>query len=613
MDEFVEQFLIESRELVELASADLLALEENPGDTDHLESAFRAFHTLKGSAAIVDFDAMVSTTHAVEDLLARVRRGQVSVSRELVSECLAFLNILSGWLDAMAVDGQVPQSASADAEAFLANFGQRGATGEAVAPSVTEVMGPARALLAAQLDLLREQAGAPTGYVLSAGAVAANVLFALGLASEAAAIRQLAGEAGASGNAQALGQAIATALGASQEAVAKESSARVLRVDVGRVDDIVRLTGELTIAKNAVGHAARLARDESDPKLVAAMLRDQHATLDRLIGELQRSVLSIRVLPLRFVFQRFPRLIRDTAETLGKAVKVEITGEDTEADKVIVENLFEPLLHTLRNALDHGIESSDERAATGKPAVATLRLSAMRSGDQVIVEVADDGRGIDLQNVRLIALERGLVEETALADMGDEGILNLIFAPGFSTAKTVSDLSGRGVGMNAVRSSVEKLGGTVRVQTVLDQGTKVTLRLPFSILMTRVMTVRVGDQTFGIPFENIIETARVARENISAVGAARAFVLRDRTVPVIDLGANLGAGFTSAGGPEAKLVVVSLAGRLASVEVDALGERLDVMLRPPEGLLAGIPGISGTSLLGDGSVLIVLDLEELVQ
>lgn len=611
MDEFVEQFLLESRELVEQASADLLALEENPGDSERLEGAFRAFHTLKGSAAIVDFAAMANVTHIVEDLLAKVRKGQVPVTRPLITDCLSYLNIVTQWLDAMQSAGVVPEDAQSIGDAFVSRIARHGRAETSSLAIAAE--GAALGLLQAQVALLR-QARLTSGTILSAGKVAANVLATIGRPEGAKQVMQLAGEAAASGDASALVQALLTHVRVEVAPVAHvaEAAARVLRVDVARVDDIVRLTGELTVAKNAIGHGARMAREERDPAALATLLHDQHATIDRLIAELQSAVLSIRVLPLRFVFQRFPRLIRDTAETLGKTVRLEIAGEDTEADKVIVESLFEPLLHILRNALDHGIEKPAQREAAGKPAMATIRLEAARQGDRVVVEVGDDGRGIDAATVRRIARERGLVDDASLAAMDEAQVVDLIFAPGFSTADTVTNLSGRGVGMNAVRAAVERLGGAVEVRTRPGRGTAVSLTLPFSILMTRIMTVQIGGQMFGIPFENIVETARVPQDAISNIGAARAFALRDRTIPVIDLGRSLGSDFVVAPGAYANLVVVSLAGQIGSVEVDRLGERMDVMLRPPEGLLASVSGIAGTSLLGDGTVLIVLDLQDLL-
>lgn len=614
MDEFLEQFLVESRELVEQASADLLALEENPGDNERLEGAFRAFHTLKGSAAIVDFAAMANVTHVVEDLLAKVRKGQLIVSRGLITDCLAYLNVVTQWLDAMEAKGVVPENAVAASEAFIKRLVRHDAAVPAKEGVVQGVTSTASAILEAQLALLALPDISPST-ILSAGMVAANVLVAAGRNAEASELRKAACAAAARGQAARLALAIGRA-GTTEQVAAQatpEAGAKVLRVDVARVDDIVRLTGELTVAKNAIGHAAHLAQDATDPAAVSALLREQYDVIDRLIAELQHAVLSIRVLPLRFVFQRFPRLVRDTSETLGKMVKLEIAGEDTEADKVIVENLFEPLLHILRNAMDHGVEPALERASAGKPETATIRLEASRQGDKVVVLVTDDGRGIDAGVVRRIARDRNLLGSDELDALEDREVLDLIFAPGFSTASTVTELSGRGVGMNAVRTGVERLGGSVGVDTRPGQGTTISLTLPFSVLMTRIMTVHVGGQVFGIPFDNIVETARVRQADISAIGAGRAFALRDRTIPVINLGQSLGADFASAPGLDANLVVVSLGGQIGSVEVDRLGERMDVMLRPPEGLLSGVTGVAGTSLLGDGTVLIVLDLQDLLR
>ncbi len=621
MNEFIEQFLLESRELVEQATGDLLALEENPGDSERLESAFRGFHTLKGSAAIVDFNAMATATHAAEDILARVRSGQMQISRGLISDCLSCLDLVVQWLDSMQVDGQIP----ADSEARAAKMAQRFAMEPArndVAPTQElaardGLSSAALELMQAQRQLLREQGKEGLiGRLMSAGKVAVNILKSRGLNDHVATFEKAAAESAAVEDPRALLAVLDTFLQqgtqeALQASIAGEAAARVLRVDVERVDAIVKLTGELTIAKNAIGHATLLAQVGNDPRALALMLKDQHAILERLVGELQRLVLGIRVLPMRHAFQRFPRLVREISETLGKPVKLVTEGDETEADKVVVESLFEPLLHVLRNSMDHGVEPPAERAAAGKPTIATITLRAQRSGDHVLVEIADDGRGIDVAKVRQIAATRGIAEPDALAAMGDEEIIDLIFAAGFSTAETVTDLSGRGVGMNVVRNNVERLGGSANLSSRPGQGATVTLKLPFSVMMTRVMTVEAGGQVFGITLDNVVETARIARSAISAVGAARAFVLRDRTIPVIDLAETLGVGQPQIAG-EANVVVVTLGGHLGSLEVDRFGERMDVMLRPMDGLLSGMRGIAGTSLLGDGSVLIVLDLQDLL-
>jgi len=328
------------------------------------------------------------------------------------------------------------------------------------------------------------------------------------------------------------------------------------------------------------------------------------------VADLQQSVFSLRILPLSHAFQRFSRHVREMAVSMGKPARLIIEGGATEADKTIVETISEPLLHLLRNALDHGIESPAERAARGKPATATLHLRAARVGDRIMIEVEDDGGGIDVARVRTVARTKGILSDAALSTMPDEEVLELIFAPGFSTTSVVTGVSGRGVGMDVVRSTVERLGGRVSVSSRPQLGTTVRLALPFTAMMTRVLTVEAGSQVFGVPLESVIETIRVPRANVVPVGATQAIAVRNRTVTVIHLGQALG-GTQVDGAEEATILVVSVGGELGGLEVERLGERLDVMLKPPEGLLAGVPGIDGTTLLGDGRVLIVLDLHEI--
>jgi two-component system, chemotaxis family, sensor kinase CheA len=629
MNEFVEQFLLESRELVEQASVDLLAVEENPGDAERLDSAFRAFHTLKGSAGIVDFAAMGRAAHAAEDLLAAVRSGKAAVSRELVSNCLSCLDLIQQWLDAMQISGDIPAKADAEADAIVARLGMPFAasagisdagSGHARAESGT-LSAEAAALLQAQFQLLQEKTcEGLVGRLLSAGRVAVNILRSSGLTEPIAGLEHAAGASAAAEDGAPLAAAIRTLLPAyvpgvpgPEAAVGADTAARVLRVDVERIDALVKLTGELIVAKNAVGHAAQLARNNADPQVLAQLLKDQHGLIGRLIEELQRSVLTIRVLPLRHVFNRFPRLVREIAETLGKPAKLVTEGDDTEADKVVVEHLFEPLLHIIRNALDHGIETPAERSALGKPPIATINLRAARSGDVVVIEVQDDGRGIDIDKVRALAVKREVADPATIAQMSDDEIADLVFAAGFSTAAAITDLSGRGVGMNVVRSNVERLGGTARLVSRLGLGTSVVLRLPFSVMMTRVMTVEAGGQVLGLPLDHVVETASVPRDQISAIGKSHAFVLRNRTIPLVNLARTLGQPESGAPSPEAKIVIVSVDGQLGGLEVQRLGDRLDVMLKPMDGILQGMPGVAGTSLLGDGTVLVVLDFQDLLQ
>jgi two-component system chemotaxis sensor kinase CheA len=481
--------------------------------------------------------------------------------------------------------------------------------------------GPATAqaheLLAAQLELLGDSDGGSTAtHIASAGLVAANVLRHLGRHADAERIAAITTESAARGAPAELRRALAALLEPRAAPAApaeppKTHREQTLRVAAPRVDTLVRLTGELTVAKNAIGHTLKLAENEGNA--LAPALRERHEALDRLVGEIQRSVLTLRVLPLRAAFQRFPRLVREMAADLGKPTTLVMEGEHTEADKAIVELIGEPLVHVLRNAMDHGIEDEAARAAAGKPPVATIRLRALREGDHVLIEVTDDGRGIDVARVREVALERHVVPADALASMNDAEVLGLVFEPGFSTANVVTGLSGRGVGLDAVRTAVKRLGGQVAVGRSGPDGTTVRLTLPFSVMMTEVMTVDAGGQSFGIPLESVVETLRIPRSELLPVGAAHAIVLRDRTVPLVDLALSLGAPAAIPADDSALLVIVEANGDLGALKVEKIGERLAVMLKPPEGILAALPGIAGYTLVGDGSVLLVLDLEEVLQ
>jgi two-component system chemotaxis sensor kinase CheA len=287
-------------------------------------------------------------------------------------------------------------------------------------------------------------------------------------------------------------------------------------------------------------------------------------------------------------------------------------GEEVEADKAVVEGLFEPLLHILRNAVGHGAEPEPLRLDAGKPAKTRIVLRAYRDGERVKVEVEDDGRGIDPAAIRVAARQRGIASADDLDRMSEADVIDLIFAPGFSTASEVTDLSGRGVGMDAVRSAVERLGGQASVRSRLGHGTTIRLSLPLTIVMTKVMAVRLGRELYGLPLDGIIETAFVPASRVLPVRDAEAFVWRDRTLPLVRLAHLLGIHPSAETPQRLKVVVMSAGDELVGVAVDGFAERMDVLMRPMTGILAGMPGVMGTTLLGDGSVLMILDVPELI-
>jgi two-component system, chemotaxis family, sensor kinase CheA len=320
-------------------------------------------------------------------------------------------------------------------------------------------------------------------------------------------------------------------------------------------------------------------------------------------------VMDIRMLPCATVFGRFPRLVRDVAKRLDKRVRLALEGEETAADKDVLDLIADPLVHLVRNSLDHGIEDAASRRAAGKPEEATLTLRASQEADAVVIEVIDDGGGVDAAAVRRKALERGLVDEDRLREMDDAQAVQMIFLPGFSTADAVSDLSGRGVGMDAVRTAVERLGGAVTLDSRPGEGTTVRLRLPLSMAVSQLMVVGVSGQRFGIAVEQIRELARVPVEGLQRVQGRRAALLRGRTVPLVPLAGVLGME-PPPEGEELDVVVVRPHGVDIGLVVDRVHETLDLIVRPPEGIVAGTSWLAGTALLGDGQVLLVLDVPE---
>ncbi|MDY7090159.1 MAG: chemotaxis protein CheA [Actinomycetota bacterium] len=387
---------------------------------------------------------------------------------------------------------------------------------------------------------------------------------------------------------------------------------RILKVDQEKVDHLMELVGELNVAKNGLTFLADAAEEEFGSRVLGRRIKDQYSGLHRIAEELQAAVMDVRMLPLSVAFSRFPRLIRDLSRRLGKTVELVTEGEDTMADKDVIEALGDPLVHLVRNSLDHGIETPAEREAANKPPAARITLTAVADGDAVIVEIADDGRGIDPDRIKRKAYEKGLISEDELESLTESDAVDLIFRPGFSTADQVSDLSGRGVGMDAVRASVEKLGGTVSMRSQFGRGTSTRLRLPLSMAVTQVMVVSVAGQRFGIPVDLVVETVRVPGAELGRVLHSDVVVLRGEVVPVIDLARALDMPWTPDPAADRAILIASLHGQRVGLLVEQFHREVDVILKPMEGLLAYAGEFSGTALLGDGLVLLVLNMKEVL-
>jgi two-component system chemotaxis sensor kinase CheA len=393
--------------------------------------------------------------------------------------------------------------------------------------------------------------------------------------------------------------------------------ARSLKIDPAKIDQLMDLIGELVIAKNGLPYVASRADKHFGVPELAHEIKAQYAVIDRISDSLYQSIMQVRMLPVSFVFNRFPRLVRDLAQKLGKDIHLILEGEETEADKNIVEKLADPLIHIVRNSIDHGFEMPEQRLRLGKPASGTLRLRAFQESDLVCIEITDDGKGIDPEQIKTKAYEKGLIDETALETISDREAIQLIFAPGFSTIEQVTDLSGRGVGMDVVRRAVAAAGGTVTLESTKGVGTRIQINLPLTMAVSRILIVGQGKEVFGVPMDAIVETLRVPRDAFSGLKDHEIMMWRGQLIPVerlselLNLEPHIESNDQNDDVEEAVLVIRQN-GEDVGVVVGSFHERVDTILKPLDGIMAGLTGYSGTAILGDGRVVLILNFKELL-
>jgi len=399
-----------------------------------------------------------------------------------------------------------------------------------------------------------------------------------------------------------------------EDAAASSGGNKTLKVDQDKIDRLMSLIGEMVVAKNALPYLAARAETIFGVRDLSREIKAQYAVINRVAEEMQDTIMQVRMLPVSFIFQRFPRMVRDISRKLGKEVDLVLEGESTEADKNIIEALSDPLIHIVRNSLDHGLEQPDVRIAAGKSGNGKLLIRASQESDRVLIEIIDDGKGINPDVIKHKAYEKGLIDEATLERINDQDAVNLVFAAGFSTAEVISDLSGRGVGMDVVRSAVEKVNGTVGIESEVGKGTRLYLSLPLSMAVTNVMIIESNKQIFGVPMDMVVETVRVPRTHIQTIKQKQTTVLRGRIVPLLPLNDLLARGVAQVpnDADEFATLIVRVHGEHVGILVDDFRETVDIILKPMTGILGGLGGYSGAALLGDGSVLLVLNPRELI-
>ena len=616
--EFHQVFYEESFEALEPMERSLLELDSGAPDLELINTIFRGAHSIKGGAGMLGFVELADFTHLMETLLDQVREGSRPIDPDTVDLLLRSVDVLRALLTALQegkpAGATTFESIVSELNALLSTDPETSTPEPEVAPQPASDVAVSGAQDAAEDDIEVKDPADQTemGEVVIFGA-AEN----LEPSADAAQGEETKTAPLKSGDATTAGPSATdtlTAKPAAQAAVGGDSASRArssestsVRVSIDKVDALINLVGELVITQSMLsrfGHEFEMSEVDDLRKGLAQLMRNTR--------ELQESVMRIRMLPIKFSFNRFPRLVRDLCGKLGKKVTLKVTGEQTELDKTVLEKLGDPLVHIVRNAIDHGIEMPEDRVAAGKEETGTLELTAYHAGGNIVIEVIDDGAGLDGDKILEKAKAKGLVGENE--SLTEEQIHNLIFAPGFSTAEQVSELSGRGVGMDVVRRNISDLGGTVDLKSTRGNGSKLTIRLPLTLAILDGQLVRVGNETYIIPLVSILESLQPREEYVNEIaGRAEVYRVRDQQIPIIRLYNALGVEPDSRSITDGLIVVADVEGGSIGLLVDDLLGQQQIVIKSLEANFQQVPGLSGATILGDGTVALILDVPGLAQ
>jgi two-component system chemotaxis sensor kinase CheA len=609
--EIAADFIVEAQEILDRLGEQLVTLEHATDDRDQLNAVFRGFHTLKGGAGFLGIHAMVELCHAAEETLGCVRAGQAVLEAQHFDAAQRSLDWLQSMLDAVA-GGTDPAHAPPE---LIAQFSLDPVAAPApVATKSAPVAASSSDLIdddefEALLDQLHGTAvpGA-TPAASPAPARPANDLIdddefeaLLDQLHGAAAPGAVAMAAAPPRPAVAPPPAAPKAATPPPRATPAAEAEQTVRVDTRRLDAIVNLIGELVLGRNRLKTLRTRLKDEELDRAVAS--------LDVATARLQSAVMRTRMQPVGKVFSRFPKVARDVARSLQKEVELEMVGAETELDRNLVEALADPLVHLVRNGIDHGIEAPALREAAGKPRTGRLRLSAQQEGDYVGIEVQDDGAGIDPERLRAKAREKGLLDPEAAARLGPEECLNLIFLPGFSTKAEVTDISGRGVGMDVVQSRIRELGGQIQIQSELGRGSRFLIRVPLTLAILPTLLVQAGDDVYALPLARVQEVLHAAPGSLGWFDGRRVLDRKSHTLPLLDLRRWLGIEARDAA--LLTVVVLQMGDARFGLIVDQVRGREEVVIKPLPRALRGLPGYAGATLIGDGRLALILDVDGL--
>ncbi len=604
MEDLLQDFLVEATDLLSGVDNKLVDLEKTPGDRGLLNEIFRGFHTIKGGAGFLNAAELVALCHLTENLFDKLRNGEMNVTPVLMDVILDATGIVRDMFGALE-RGMQPSAADPGVMARL-----RAALAGELTAEPAKVAAPAAPVAKPVATAASAPVGAEPDWVSLHQAVTGVVPSAPQAVPEPAAARSANdGEVAAVVNA-AFGRRAGDRPGTpapTGRRDAEKGRDNSIRVDTSRLDQVLNLSGEIGLTKNRLTSLrADILAGKSDSDTLHA-LDAAVSQLDLLVSDLQNAVMKTRMQPIGRLFQKYPRIARDLARNLGKDVELALVGEETEIDKTMIEDLSDPIIHLIRNAVDHGVETPDERMAQGKSGKSVVRLEARQEGDHIVIMVADDGRGMNAERLRAKALEKGLITDEEANTLDERASLNLVFLPGFSTAATVSDVSGRGVGMDVVKTNIQKLNGSIEIRSVQGKGTTFVISLPLTLAILPVLLVRLAEQHFAVPLSMVREILPIQQEDIQEVGGRATMVVRGEVMPVLPLARLL--GWPQKNHPQYGVLMQSAESSFI-LAIDNFAGREDAVIKSLDDFRP--KGVAGVTTLSNGQIVLILDMKELL-
>ena len=632
MKEIMEDFLIEAFELIEQIDHDLVELEANPEDLELLNRIFRVAHTVKGSSSFLNFDVLTELTHHMEDVLNKARKGELKITPDIMDVVLESVDMMKGLLESIRDNGS-DAAAGIDIKNICVRLTQ---ISEGEAPSAA-----AEAPAAPSLEPVKEpEPVAPA--VEAAPEVSDAELSKLSDSEVEAEIERLLKVRKAEDQARRASKGIApkspeeiapatsaapapaarpapsrerdadkkVPAASSSSAVAQEQT---IRVEVKRLDHLMNLIGELVLGKNRLLKIYDDVEERYEGEKFLEELNQVVSSLSLVTTDIQLAVMKTRMLPIAKVFNKFPRMIRDLSRELGKQIDLEISGEETELDKSIVEEIGDPLVHIIRNSCDHGIEDPETRKAMGKPEKGLVQLKAYNEGNHIVVEIVDDGKGLDADMLKAKSIEKGIITEREADAMSEKEAFGLIFKPGFSTAAKVTNVSGRGVGMDVVKTNIEKLNGIIDIESEVGKGTVMKLKIPLTLAIIQSLLVGTQEEFYAIPLASVLETVRVPIDDIYTIDGKNVLRLRDEVLSLVRLSDVFGVNKVFDGGDQTYVVIIGVAEAKLGIIVDTLVGQEEIVIKSMGDYLQNIPGIAGATIRGDGRVTLIIDVGAMME